>query len=181
MVLFVRVFLFAFLIPFLLGACAREAPARCDLSASSAIAFTAADAEDAVEARAIGAHCTAAVAVLIVRAQDGFPIWAWAAPFHPTFGGSFAPSGETNSPTEEEMRAFLERWAQPDISTTSSAPPWSEALATAIDRATYEDIRARNTPMLCHLSGVARQTCVYWESAAASAGALYERDAPQAP
>lgn len=165
---------------FTLCACGRDAgTARCDGEASSAVTFSSPDANDAVEARAIGADCGAAVAVFVVRSHEGVPIYAWAAPMHPTFGDSFAPRVEQPL-SRQEMQAFLDRWAAAASATTSAAPAWHEGIVTPFSRDTYEDIRARNAPMLCFLSSVARETCIYWESGVAAAGLLVERDAPGA-
>lgn len=77
------------------------------------------------------------------------------------------------------MREFLERWASPTtLASTSTAPEFSDLVPgqTTLDQLTYEDIRARDLPMLCHLSGTARETCVFWEPAAGGAGHLLDRD-----
>jgi hypothetical protein len=163
-----------------LCACSRSADdTRCDSEASNAVAFSSPDAHDAVEARAIGADCGAAVAVYVVRSHEGVPIYAWAAPMHPTFGDSFAPRVEQPL-SRREMQSFLDRWAAAASATTGAAPAWHEGIVTPFARETYEDIRARDAPMLCFLSGVARETCIYWESGVAAAGVLVERDAPGA-
>ena len=77
----------------------------------------------------------------------------------------------------DTFRAFVERWAVPHLATTAEAPPWDvlEPGQTTLDQLTYDDIRAREVPMLCHLSGVARESCVFWEPVAGAAGLLYER------
>ena len=79
------------------------------------------------------------------------------------------------------MEDFLQRWAQPALSTTQTAPEFStlQPGQTTLDRLTYEDIRARNLPMLCHFSGTAREVCVFWEPAAGGAGHFYDRDAEE--
>jgi hypothetical protein len=171
--------LLPFALAFALIACGapNDAP-RCDLSASHEISFTAPDVRDVVETRSIGSDCSAAVAVIIVRSHEGLPLWAWAAPAYPTFGDTFVPRGPSQGPAQDDMRAFLARWAAPELARTSAAPVWNAALQTTLDRATYEDIRARNLPMLCHLAGVARYMCVYWEPGVAGAGELYVRDSP---
>jgi hypothetical protein len=162
---------------FVLIACGvRDDAARCDLSASHEISFTAPDVRDVVETRSIGSDCSAAVALIIVRSHEGLPLWAWAAPAYPTFGDTFVPRGPSQGPAQDDMRAFLARWAAPELARTSAAPEWNAALQTTLDRATYQDIRARNLPMLCHLAGVARYMCVYWEPGVAGAGELYVRD-----
>ena len=42
--------------------------------------------------------------------------------------------------------------------------------------ATFCHNRARDLPMLCHFSGTARQTCVFWEPVAGGAGHLFDQD-----
>jgi len=170
-----RVFILAILL--VASGCARGEAKRCDVLASSEVNFTATEQSDVVEARALGADCGAAVAVYVVRSREGLPVWAWAAPFHPTFGDSFAPRAQ-GALSHTEMEAFLERWAAPDVSTTRGAPAWHDAIVSPFDEATYEDIRTRGAPMICYLTSVARQTCIYWESGVAAAGVLVERDAP---
>jgi hypothetical protein len=156
-----------------LAACVRtQAPARCDYEVSREIAFTAADAQDTVVAQSIGPSCDKAIGLYVVRAADGYPIWSWSAPLAHRFGDVFAPEDS------EHVENFLNSWAQPRLATTQSAPAW-DALAhgqTSLDRFTYEDIRARDLPMLCHFSGTARETCVFWEPAAGGAGHMLDRD-----
>ena len=100
------------------------------------------------------------------------PVWSWTSPLTRSFGEVIPPD------EPEQMRSFLERWAQPDILSATDAPPWRELESgqTTLDQFTYEDIRARDLPMLCHYSGTARQTCVFWEPAAGGAGLFYERE-----
>ena len=155
-----------------LAACGREAPAGCDLEVTRELAFTAADARDTLVAKAIGPSCDKLVGLYVVRTGDGYPGWSWSAPLSHRFGDVFAESDA------EHVQSFLDTWAQPDISPTQAAPAW-DALTygqTTLDRLTYEDVRARNLPMLCHFSGTARQTCVFWEPAAGGAGHLFDRD-----
>lgn len=155
-----------------LAACGREAPARCDLDVAQEIAFTAADAQDTLLAQAVGPSCDKAVGLFVVRTSDGYPVWSWSAPLSHRFGDVFAEDDT------EHMQSFLDTWAQPQLSTTQSAPTW-DALTqgqTSLDQLTYEDVRARDLPMLCHFSGTGRQTCVFWEPAAGGAGHLLDRD-----
>ncbi len=156
-----------------LAACARLAvPSRCDLQATSELAFTATDAQDEVVAQSIGPSCDKAIGLYVVRAADGYPIWSWSAPLAHRFGDVFAAEDG------EHMDAFLNSWAHPRVLTTQSAPAWDALVhgQTSLDRLTYEDIRARNLPMLCHFSGTARETCVFWEPAAGGAGHLLDRE-----
>ncbi|MBI1251071.1 MAG: hypothetical protein GC189_06345 [Alphaproteobacteria bacterium] len=176
-----------------LAACAQPSPApdaanaNCDHVASSEIAFTSTAVTDTVVAHTLGPACAHAVGVLIIRAPDGAAIWSWSAPLYPTFGGLFAPVAGADVPAET-IADFTRRWTQLAVSTTSDAPPWPEADETplggarpGLERAVYEDVRARDLPMTCHLSGVALETCVYWESAAAAAIRLVERPVRAAP
>jgi hypothetical protein len=90
------------------------------------------------------------------------------------FGSQF------DAATDEELGAFLARWVEARATRTSQAPQWSDEIATSLDRATYQEVRARDLPMLCHLTGVARETCVFWEPAAAGGAALLERETLEA-
>lgn len=159
----------------MLGACAREsgdALAGCDLQAAREIAFSSGESADEVLTRAIGPSCDKAIGLFVLRTAEGYPVWSWSAPLAHRFGDVFAAEDS------EHVQSFLDAWAQPEITTTQAAPAWP-ALApgqTTLDQLTYEDVRARNLPMLCHFSGTARQTCVFWEPAAGGAGQLYDRD-----
>lgn len=153
-------------------ACSQTEVARCDLSVTRDLAFTSAEAHDAVTVRAFGPSCDKAIGVYDIRTEDGHPIWAWTAPLPRAFGDVF-PAGEP-----EAMRDFLERWARPSLTTTEQAPDWPLLAPgqTTLDRLTYDDIRTRALPMLCHASATARETCVFWEPAAGGAGHFFDRD-----
>jgi hypothetical protein len=154
------------------GACTQPQAGRCDFSNTRQIAFTSAEAQDRIIVRSFGAACDKAIGVLEITDAEGRPIWAWASPLQRQFGDVFAAD------EPENMHAFLERWTQPVIATTQSTPEWRALVPgqTTLDEFTYSDIRARDLPMLCHFSGTARQTCVFWEPVAGGAGLLYERD-----
>lgn len=155
-----------------LAACAPTQP-RCDLAASHTLAFTAPDAQDVIAAQAIGPACDKTIGLFELRTSEGYPIWSWSAPLSHRFGDVF-PADD-----REHLQDFLDRWATPAIATTQSAPAW-DALSpgqTTLDELTYEDVRARELPMLCHFVGTARETCIFWEPAAGGAGHFYDRDA----
>lgn len=158
----------------LVAACAREADttAACDFDATHDIAFTAPGATDNVLVRSIGPSCDKAVGLFVVRASDGYPIWSWSAPLSHRFGEVFGAEDA------EHMQSFLDAWAQPELQTTQAAPAWNALRSgqSTLDQLTYEDVRARDLPMLCHYSGTARQTCVFWEPAAGGAGHFYDRE-----
>lgn len=164
-----------FLLALGLAACAPRGGTDCTLSFDREIAFTAPDARDVVTVRALGPSCDQTILVYAIASEDGHPLWAWTAPAPRAFGDALQGADA------EMMRAFLERWAAPRIERTSAAPAWPlrEGAQTTLDRLTYEDIRARDLPMLCHLSGIALETCVFWEPAAGGAGHLLDRDAPE--
>lgn len=148
-------------------------PARCDMTITRDVSFTAPDARDTITAQVIGPACNKTIGLYTIHNAEGFPIWSWTAPMHHRFGNLF---DQADAP---HMREFLERWAQPTtLSTTDTAPPFARLARgqSTLDRLTYEDIRARHLPMLCHLSGTAHETCVFWEPAAGGAGHFLDRD-----
>jgi hypothetical protein len=155
-----------------IAGCAPRAPSDCNLSFDRDVAFTAADAHDVVTARALGASCDKTVGVFTVSSADGHPLWSWSTPMTQAFGDTFVGANA------DAMRTFLERWSQPTLTRTSAAPAWPlpETTRTTLDRLTYEDIRARDLPMLCHSTGTGVEACVFWEPAAAGAGHMYDRD-----
>jgi hypothetical protein len=155
-----------------LCACTPSAPLGCDLESVRELAFTGAEAPDTVAAQAIGPSCDKTIGLYVVRTAEGYPVWSWSAPLAHRFGDVFAAEDT------EHLQGFLDAWAQPQVSRTQAAPAWDDLAQgqTSLDRLTYEDIRARNLPMLCHFSGTAQQTCVFWEPAAGGAGHFLDRD-----
>jgi len=151
-------------------ACAPHAT-HCDMSESRTIAFSAPDARDVVTASATGPTCDKAVGIYTIRDTQGGAIWAWAIPIKQGFG-------EVTDAKGAHLHEFLQRWAQPTITRTSKAPDWSLLVPgqTTLDRLTYQDIRARDLPMLCHFSETAKEVCIFWEPAAGAAGLLFERN-----
>ena len=152
-----------------IAACAPRQASLCDVSTTRNVSFTQANARDVVTTRAIGPNCGEAVALYAVREADGRLIWTWAGPLRQMYG---------DGATRDGAEAFLQQWALPTVATTSTAPMWQRLAPgqTTLDRLTYEDIRARNLPMLCHLSGTAREVCAFWEPAAGVAGLYLERN-----
>lgn len=162
-----------------LAACApREAvnTNACDVTHTREIMFAGAEEQETVIARAFGATCGTTIALYAVYDSSGEPLWSWTAPTARAFGEDFRAA------SHEQLEAFVERWSQPHIATTAEAPPWRalEPRQTTLEQATFDDLRARELPMLCHLTGVARESCVFWEPAAGGAGLLYERPAAAA-
>lgn len=153
------------------AACSQQQAGRCDYSHTREIAFTGGLEPDRVTVRTFGASCDKAIGVYEIIDGEGYPIWAWATPLSRAFGDVFTAEAP------EHVEAFVEEWSQPVITTTQTAPEWAMLVPgqTTLDELTYADIRARDLPMLCHFSGTARQTCVFWEPAAGGAGHLFDR------
>lgn len=161
-----------FLAALALACCTQPQDGRCDYRASYSFSFDGAGtAEDVITAESIGPSCDKAIGLYTVRDSEGFPLWSWSAPLKHAFGDVF------EADDEDYVQSFLNRWVQPALATTASAPAYDTLTPgqTTLDRLTYEDVRARDLPMLCHFSGTARQTCVFWEPAAGGAGHLLER------
>jgi hypothetical protein len=155
-----------------LAACAPRGGMQCDVSVTQDLALSGLDQHEIIVARAIGPSCDKAIGLYTIHDGEGHPAWAWATPLPLAFGDHFAEADQ------DDMREFLTQWARPQVSTTQSAPEW-EALTpgqTTLDRLTYDDIRVRNLPMLCHSTGTGRELCVFWEPAAGGAGLYFERD-----
>ncbi|HVV31633.1 MAG TPA: hypothetical protein VHC73_00290 [Vitreimonas sp.] len=144
---------------------------RCNVIATNTVAFSAPDARDVVTVRATGPSCDKAVGLYTIRDAEGNPIWAWAISLKQGFGDVADAKGA-------QLPAFLSRWAKPTISRTGTIPDFARLAEgqTTLDRLTYQDIRARNLPMLCHFSGTAKELCIFWEPAAGAAGLLLERN-----
>ena len=159
----------------LAGACAAPKPATCEVTVTREAAFTAEGAADVITARSIGAACEQTIGLYTIHTADGHPVWAHAVPLERAFGVGFT------EPEPAAMEAFLQRWAEPHVTTTSAAPNWTQLAPgqTTLDRLTYDDIRARNLPMLCHYSGTGRELCVFWEPGAGGAGHYLDREISQ--
>jgi hypothetical protein len=156
----------------LAAACTQTEPERCDIEATHDLAFSNAAVNDQISARAEGPSCDKAIGIYVIRDAEGFPLWSWSAPLSHRFGTVFEAEGH------EHMQGFLQQWVQASLTTTQSAPAYTELTPgqSSLDQLTYDDIRARDLPMLCHFSGTARQTCVFWEPAAGGAGHFLDRD-----
>lgn len=151
--------------------CSQQQAERCDFTHTRQITFSELGT-DRITVRSFGVSCDKAIGVYEIIDGEGVPVWAWATPLQRAFGDVFTADNP------EHMQTFLEEWSQPAVSRTSAAPEWSALVPgqTTLDELTYADIRARDLPMLCHFSGTARQTCVFWEPVGGGAGHLFDRD-----
>lgn len=156
-------------------ACTPQASGACNVNVTRELEF--AGATVSLRAEAQGPNCHQAIALYTIRDEAGDLIYAWTTPLQRGFGDVFAAE------PDDHLESFLERWAQPAVLTTISAPAWSELEVgqTTLDQLTYNDIRARELPMLCHYSGTSREACVFWEPAAGAAGHLFDRIAEETP
>ncbi|MBL8535951.1 MAG: hypothetical protein JNM59_00955 [Hyphomonadaceae bacterium] len=157
-----------------LGACA-PAPAPslegCRLNATHNVTWSNTSAQDVVTARADGPTCAQAVVNFTVRNANGDPLWTFASTYYDmTIGG--APPPNTSAPTDAEVGAFLNGWANVEVTRSSDLPSWSEGAAslsesastfsydTAFDREAYEALRARGSPMLCFAAAAEAVRCL---------------------
>jgi hypothetical protein len=118
-----------------------------------------------VEAQTMGETCEHAVAVMVVRAQDGAPLFSVAQPAAHTFGLSGAK-------TASEMRLALRDWVRQDgiPRTGKELPEWPAGAEspgagqefpfmaeTWLDQSTYEAIRAEDAPIFTYPQGMESQ------------------------
>lgn len=120
-----------------------------------------------VEAFTTGSVCESSVVTLLVRARDGFPIYAWARPVQYLFALKDAkdPAG---------MQAALGEWISraKENETTASLPPWEETEgqpkraefpfmpAESYSAETYDILKADKLPMLCFPQGSESEQCL---------------------
>lgn len=172
----------------LVAGCQGEGPAKtqgCNVSVDRPISFTAPDAADRVFAQTVGPSCTEAVAVLTIRDPEGAAIWAFAMPFRQGVGAALI-SPDAADLSQEAVAAALNTWIEAAPRPASSVVDWPQGASapegesrnarwiTTLDPLTYRDIRARNLPVYCYVSGPRRSQCVFFEPAAAQAGILYD-------
>jgi hypothetical protein len=167
----------------LAAACARTgAPSAasgrdCNRVVERSAAFTAPNASDTIEARAIGADCANAVVVWTVRNASGKPLWTHAAPY----AWLHAPVDPTS---RAEMETFLEKWAGVSVDDTSASPVWSledEAAPAAwgprgssmFVRETYETIRAAKLPRICVPTTSDTSECIFYDGEAEAVDVHY--------
>lgn len=155
------------------AACTPQASGACSINVTREMEF--AGATVTLRAETQGPNCHQAIALYTIRDRAGDLIYAWTTPLQRGFGDVFAAE------PDDHLHNFIERWAEPAVLTTAAAPAWSELEVgqTTLDQLTYDDIRARELPMLCHYSGTSREACVFWEPAAGAAGHLFDRPAEE--
>jgi len=158
-----------------LAACTPPQPgaegAPCALTATHEVTWSSADTPDVVTARADGPSCAQAAVTLVVRNAQGDPLWAFASTYYDMSAGGIPPEGAAPV-SNEQMRTFLEGWANVSVSRSSELPQWREGVATLtesasvfaydtpFERETYEMLRMRDAAMICYAAAVEATQCL---------------------
>ena len=150
---------------------AESASNGCARSATHNVTWTSAEAPDTIIASSEGPTCAQAVVTLAGRNSAGDPLWAFASTYFDMTLGGRPPEGA--QPVDEaEMDEFLASWANVTEMRSGDLPQWREdaatltasadtfAYETPFDRETYEMLRERNLPMVCHASGAEAVQCL---------------------
>ena len=118
------------------------------------------------EAQTLGPICRQAVAVLIIRAREGSPIYTWSGEVKHLFG-------LTDAPDAAAMKSALEEWITQSgmLATTASLPAWEETEGQPqraefpfmpeswIDRETWDSLRAEELDVFCFPQGSESLRC----------------------
>ena len=125
--------------------------------------------EFTVEASTMGADCAKAVATIVIRDVQGYPLWSQA---YNTAQVMVLASAHDPA----AMRVALSEWIDPASNTTlqltGALPEWpanAEAPQSGefpfypdevVDRDAYNTVRAGNTPMYCYVQGMESLACI---------------------
>lgn len=142
------------------GACA-------DAVARATIAFTAPDAKDVVEARALGPKCESAAVVWTLRAADGALLHVQAAPY-------VHIAQPKDAADVRELQAFLDRWVSVTVDDTSQSPAWpagadvlpedaGAGAGSPLLRDTYEAVRTAKLARLCLITAHESFSCLFYD------------------
>ncbi len=158
-----------------LGACGQAgdnvAAAGCARSAVHEVAWTNAQAPDAITTRADGPTCAQAVVTFVARNADGDPLWAFSSTYYDMIAGGIPPEGAAPI-SNEEIDRFLASWADVTLQRSSELPAWREGVATLtesaetfsydtpFEREAYEMLRGRDLAMICYAAAVEGAQCL---------------------
>jgi hypothetical protein len=154
---------------------AKSPPGGCaEAVARATIGFTAPDAKDLVEARALGPTCESAAVVWTLRAADGALLHVQAAPY-------VHIAQPKNAGDRAELQAFLDRWVGVSVDDTGQSPAWpagaellpEEAGAGAgspLLRESYEAVRSAKLARLCLTTAHESFSCLFYDPDAKVAG-----------
>lgn len=149
--------------------------ADCAMAVNRMVGFVERAPTSRIEARALPAtSCEMAVLVLTVRAPDGRPLHAFAAPY----------AQLAKDPTAARLKQTLEQWTAAVVDDTSAAPAWDGAAdafpkdfgpsgATPYMRPIYERLRAEKRPRLCFATSYEALRCLYYEAESGQADILF--------
>lgn len=144
----------------------------CTPSQKTTLSLTAADAKDTLEVSALGADCSEAVIVRVLRRADGKALWSRADLAKETF--AFAGAQESKQTPEQGVKELMASWLKNlQATTTAEMPDWPAGkthpeipggldFRTPLDRADYLELRKKKLPMLCHEYGPNQRVCVVY-------------------
>lgn len=147
-----------------------RAEAGCAREVTREVAWSGA-APDTITTNASGPSCLQAFVTLSIRNANGDGLWVHAAPYYDMVAGG-APPPEAPAVTSEQMDTFLNGWAEPTLTRSNTLPEWRDGVAsltesaetfsydTPFDRETYEQLRARDLPMLCYAAAAEASQCL---------------------
>jgi hypothetical protein len=136
----------------------------------------------ASEAAVMGPTCSQGVAVLVIRAREGTPIYTWSGLVDYLFGLRDAADPAA-------MKAALLEWidrGNPAENTTATLPPWEETEgqprraefpfmpAEGFDKAAWDQLRTDNLDMFCFPQGMESLNCAVLRPGTADQPAMME-------
>ena len=123
-----------------------------------------------VDARVIGETCETGVFLLILRGDDGVPVYTFSAPTASIFMMEYAAS---RSDMADALEQVIASDATGPLSRTSGLPEWPEGQETPetssefpflpedwMDRTYYEDMRNSGLPMYCPVPRKESMACI---------------------
>jgi hypothetical protein len=120
-----------------------------------------------VEAQTLGPTCQQAVAVLVIRAREGSPIYTWS-------GRTEDLLGLYDAADAAAMKIALEGWIDQSgamLKTTADLPPWEQTEGQPqraefpfmpeswLDKAGWDQMRADKRDMFCFVQGRESMNC----------------------
>lgn len=147
-----------------------QTDAGCAREITREVAWSGA-APDRITASSSGPSCLQSFVTLSIRAANGDTLWVHAAPYYDMVAGG-APPPDARPISTAQMDTFLNGWAEPTLGRSSTLPQWREGIATLtesaatfsydtpFDRETYEQLRARDLPMLCYAAAAEASQCL---------------------
>lgn len=167
-----------------LSACGQDATQQaaqsaCALTATHALTWTNAETPDLVTATSQGPSCSQAIVTLVGVNAAGDPLWAFSSTYYDMTAGG-PPPEDAPPATADDVRSFLESWANVTTMQSSTLPEWRADAATLTEsadtfsydtpmpREAYEMLRARDLPMVCYAVAVEGAQCLIIDPATGS-------------